>query len=205
MQILSHRGFWEDPSEKNLAVAFKRTVSFGFGTETDFRDYGQDIVVSHDMPHGGELRISELLEIFAGSNLTIAANIKSDGIAQPLKEAFGAFGVDYFCFDMSVPQAITYVRQGMPFYTRHSDLETVPVLYDEAQGVWLDAFKDDWYDEIVIREHIANGKKVCIVSPELHSRSHTAFWKTLKSAKIHLVPGVALCTDLPEDAATYFA
>lgn len=38
MQVLSHRGYWKHPNEKNLPIAFKRSFERGFGTETDLRD-----------------------------------------------------------------------------------------------------------------------------------------------------------------------
>lgn len=38
MKIISHRGFWHNPSEKNTEMAFCRSFELGFGTETDVRD-----------------------------------------------------------------------------------------------------------------------------------------------------------------------
>jgi hypothetical protein len=38
MQILSHRGYWQHPSEKNTEAAFRRSFLLGYGTETDIRD-----------------------------------------------------------------------------------------------------------------------------------------------------------------------
>lgn len=35
MIILSHRGYWKETHEKNLPIAFERSFSLGFGTETD--------------------------------------------------------------------------------------------------------------------------------------------------------------------------
>ena len=39
MKIISHRGWWRAEIEKNTPRAFQRTLSAGFGTETDVRDF----------------------------------------------------------------------------------------------------------------------------------------------------------------------
>ena len=51
MKILSHRGFWREVAEKNKLVAFDYSFSLGFGTETDVRDFGGELVISHDIPN----------------------------------------------------------------------------------------------------------------------------------------------------------
>ena len=63
MEILSHRGYWQCPEEKNQEVAFSRSFDLGFGCETDLRDYGGEIVISHDMATGGELTFEKLLQL----------------------------------------------------------------------------------------------------------------------------------------------
>ena len=49
MYILSHRGFWLSPNEKNLEIAFRRSFEAGFGVETDIRDYQGRLVIAHDI------------------------------------------------------------------------------------------------------------------------------------------------------------
>lgn len=204
MKIISHRGFWLTDDEKNEMVAFERTVEHGFGTETDFRDLGGKLVISHDPPLAGAMTIEAMLDVFRGKGLTLAVNVKSDGITTQLKQILEAYGQDYFAFDMSVPQMVQYIAQGMPVYTRHSDVETHPVMYDKAVGVWLDAFYGDWYGEKEISTHLAAGKEVCLVSPELHKRDPIAFWDLLKKAGLQKACKLTICTDLPTKAVEYF-
>jgi hypothetical protein len=204
VKIISHRGFWLNDGEKNDMVAFERTVKYGFGTETDFRDLNGKLVISHDPPLEGALKIETVLDVFRGKGLTIAVNVKSDGNNAQLKQILEAYEQDYFTFDMSIPQMVQFVANGMPVYTRHSDVETHPVMYDKAAGVWLDAFFQDWYGETEIRSHLDAGKPVCLVSPELHKRDPFAFWAVLKGAGLHECDRLTLCTDLPTTAAQYF-
>jgi hypothetical protein len=78
------------------------------------------------------------------------------------------------------------------------------VLLDQAVGVWLDGFLDEWFSEEVILEHLDSGKKVCIVSPELHGRDHQVFWRNLRQMTVSSSKSVMLCTDYPELARKFF-
>lgn len=205
MQILAHRGWWTDPAEKNSEVAFRRAFAAGFGIETDVRDQNGELKISHDMPVGDDLMtLSRLLEIWAeypGAG-TIALNIKADGLQAGVVAAFAAQPAPVFCFDMAVPDALGYLRQSFPTYTRHSEIEPVPAFYDQAEGVWVDAFFGDWITADVVEQHRAAGKKVALVSPELHRRDPApawAAWRELSGADI------AICTDFPDRAQAFWA
>ncbi len=198
MEIISHRGFWLAPEEKNSRQAFERTVQSGYGTETDVRDLVGKLVVAHDPPTGGEQPWPEVLQLFDGAGLTLAVNIKADGLAGRLKAAFEPVDVPWFAFDMSGPETVRFAREGLPFYTRHSDVEPEPILYAQAAGVWLDAFAAEWFGAEVVYRHMEAGKTVCIVSPELHGRNPEALWTWLADLKGE--SRVILCTDRPTDA-----
>jgi hypothetical protein len=206
MKILSHRGYWKTACEKNQRAAFIRSFELGFGTETDVRDLGGKIVISHDMPSGEELSLEEFLNIFrahAPTPLPLALNVKSDGLAEALKwHLLQAKIGSAFVFDMSVPDMRGYLRSGLPVYTRMSEVEQDPPWLDKAVGVWLDSFEGEWYAPKLVEDLLARGKEVCIVSPELHGRLHAEAWSRLT----HLADckGLSLCTDLPEEAASVF-
>lgn len=198
MQIISHRGYWKTPAEKNGRAAFARTLELGFGTETDVRDLGGELVVSHDPPQGGEIAWRELLDLFDGHGLPLAVNIKADGLAPMLKAAFAGRSTPWFAFDMSGPETVRYAREGLPFYTRHSDVEPEPILYEQAAGVWLDDFAGGWITPDAVSRHLDAGKAVCVVSPELHGRDPQAMWEQLTLFESEAA--VTLCTDRPEEA-----
>lgn len=207
MQIISHRGYWIEPAEKNTARAFSRSIELGFGTETDLRDLAGSLVVSHDAPETGAMPADEMAGLFAAADpgLTLALNIKADGLQTLVADLIERHRLeDAFIFDMSVPDAVQWLKTGISVFTRHSDIETVPSFYDEAAGVWLDAFHGDWWDIDVIAGHLGAGKRVCIVSPELHRRDPAAVWAKLRHEMHRLSGDVILCTDFPERAAEYF-
>lgn len=207
MEIISHRGYWKEPNEKNTEIAFERSFQLNFGTETDIRDYKGKLVISHDIATENSISIDEFLKIYNKKNqeLTLALNIKADGLQTQLKEKLNEYKIEnYFVFDMAVPDGLLYLNEFKSF-TRQSEYEKDPPFYDDAFGVWIDAFiTDDWITEELLNEHIQNGKKICIVSPDLHKREYITFWKKLKEMKIIQRKDIILCTDYPEEARRFF-
>ena len=207
MQIISHRGYWKSPGEKNAQEAFDRSFSLGFGTETDFRDYNGRVVISHDIANESSLSMEGFFEIYSQYNedLPLAINIKADGLQKLLKEAIARSQIrNYFVFDMSVPDTLGYIDFGIRFFSRQSEYEPQPAFYERCAGIWLDAFTDIWYDSDLVLGHIAKGKQVALVSPELHKREPIKLWDFIKKTQLYESEQLILCTDLPEDARHYF-
>ena len=204
MRILSHRGYWKSREERNTPQAFERSFTMGFGTETDLRDLNGELVISHDPPVTGALTSAAFFQQHQSiePSLTLALNVKADGLQALVVPQLAALrDHDAFVFDMSIPDTLRWRKEGVPYFTRHSDVEPDPPLYADAAGVWLDAFHGDWWDGDVIERHLDRGKRVCIVSPELHGREHRAVWDALSA---RFSPGddarLMICTDLPEQA-----
>ena len=132
-------------------------------------------------------------------------NIKADGLQKELKRLLEEYDIEnYFTFDMSIPDTIGYINENIKFYSRQSEYELTPAFYQEASGIWLDAFTSNWYGAGLIYNHLNNNKKVAIVSPELHKRPHFQFWEYLKKEKIYQEENVIICTDYPENAKAFF-
>ncbi|MDN5513194.1 MAG: phosphodiesterase [Acinetobacter sp.] len=203
MIILSHRGYWNQVHEKNTAAAFTHSFNLGFGTETDIRDQNGILVISHDIPSNEYLTFNEFLNLCGKRDLPLALNIKADGLASILKENMQNIEhSNWFVFDMSIPDMRAYLNQGIPVFTRMSEVEQQPVWLDQAVGVWLDSFSVEWYDTNLVEELLLQGKKVCVVSSELHGRDKTSLWRLLYPLSHHAQ--LMLCTDTPEEAKGYF-
>lgn len=205
MIVISHRGWWLRDDERNRREAFHRSFDAGFGTETDLRDICGTIVISHDMPTGEEMTLEDLLAVMDGRNLPLALNIKADGMAQTIRRILAAAGhTNYFTFDMSIPDEVVQLAAGLPVFTGLSDLLTVPPMLDEARGVWLDAFRGVWYDGALIRSLLEQGKRVCVVSEELHRRDPRAQWEMLRATAPIGDDRLILCSDIPQQAQDFF-
>jgi len=207
MQLLGHRGFWQSVEEKNSPAALRRALSEGYGVETDLRDSARQLVIAHDPAGPGAQPVDEFFAQYAElkSTAPLALNIKADGLRSLLKTLLQNHGIkNYFCFDMSAPETLCCVRDGLRFFTRESEIETAPVLYEEAAGVWLDMFQSDWVTPDVIAKHLQAGKETALVSPELHRRAYLPFWEMLRTAGLGKNPSVLLCTDYPQAAKEFF-
>ncbi|MFV8270508.1 hypothetical protein ACNQGP_11330 [Flavobacterium sp. GT2N3] len=208
MNIISHRGYWKAEEEKNKLISFDRSFKLGFGTETDVRDYRGELVISHDIPDENSMSLDVFFKLYntnCNSALTLALNIKSDGLQLKLKNKLLEFGIEnYFVFDMSIPDTLGYLKNNITTFSRHSEYEPIPAFFSESKGIWLDAFGSIWFDDKIILDHIKKGKKVAIVSPELHKRNPIEFWEYLKINKLHQSEDIILCTDIPEDAIEFF-
>ena len=208
MTILSHRGFWTEKSEKNKPVAFKRSFSLNFGTETDIRDYRGELVISHDIADENSIPVTDFFKIYNkyDNTLPLALNIKADGLHQKLKEVLQEYNINnYFVFDMSVPDSLGYLKANIKSFTRESEYETQPSFYNEADGIWLDEFKNHWINKEIIKYHISNNKQVCIVSPDLHKRDYKKEWQDYKEIEKELgIDNLMICTDYPREAKEFF-
>lgn len=205
MKIISHRGYWLESEEKNSLIAFERSLNLFFGIETDIRDSQGQIVISHDIPLGNEMLLTDFLGLVSKTNLPLALNIKADGLARKVKKIVDTVSlVDWFVFDMSIPDMREYLQLGLPVFTRISDIETEPVFFEKASGIWLDGFESVWYDINLIRSFLDNGKRVCIVSPELHCHPHESCWSMIRSSFLVDHQDVYICTDFPQKAKEFF-
>jgi hypothetical protein len=203
MIVLSHRGYWQCPSEKNSGVAFRRSFALGFGVEADVRDRNGELVLCHEMPAGGELSLADFLDIHDGGSLPLALNIKADGLVAPLVNAMDARNIgNWFVFDMSVPDMRAYLEAGVPVFARMSEVEREPAWLERCAGVWLDGFCGIWYDVGQVAALLRQDKRVCIVSSELHGRDAEPLWKMLQPVAAH--PALMLCTDYPARARDFF-
>jgi hypothetical protein len=206
-RLLSHRGCWIKGFRGNSIDAIEHSVMRGYGFETDIRDFNGEIVICHDPPKNPELGLTEMLSHVASlkpdTTITIALNIKSDGLAKSVNDALAAYPqLDCFVFDMSVPDMRHYFNLGVPTFTRLSEVERSPSWVDRCQGIWLDSFESDWYSLELVNKLLSDRKRVCIVSPELHGRSHIRLWTELRN--IWSNPSLMLCTDIPDTALNFF-
>lgn len=204
--ILAHRGLWSNPDEKNTYSALLKALKLGFGIETDFRDLGGQLVVSHDPPLAEHnLFAQQIFSAYSRLNCDgrVAMNIKADGLQTVLSNSLTNAGItleNVFAFDMSVPDTLGYLDRGIPTYSRQSEFETQPAFLDRAAGVWVDDFSGDFPQVEHALTLLKAGHRVALVSPELHKRDPADCWADIKASGLHHFPTFELCTDLPEAA-----
>ena len=202
MNILAHRGFWENAQDKNTLKSLFLALDLGFGIETDIRDYNGKLVISHDVANATSPCLESFLKYFSKrrSENFLALNIKSDGLAKQLADLLKEYTIsNYFCFDMSIPETLNYLSVGLNIATRISEYETENFLTLKGQAIWLDGFHELKLDTDKLSNWLIDGKKVCVVSSELHGREPLKLWQGISTLplKISQHPNFMLCTDHP--------
>lgn len=214
MNIISHCGLWDSTTPKNSRQALEKALQHGFGIETDFRDQDGRLIISHHPPLDKmSLELLDLLEMLSNTSspLKIALNVKAMHLSELLVETLQNWKTNFdqtkiYFFDMSIPDQRNYLGAGLPTLSRQSEFESNPSFYEDARGIWLDAFESEWYDKELILEHLKKDKEVFVVSPELHKRQHQIFWNQLRqSGELVHDPNLNLCTDFPLEAREFFA
>lgn len=208
MKVLAHRGYWNEIIKKNTSKALRTALYYGYGFESDVRDYCGRMVISHDI---ADSSCQDAEEVFKWLNefedrYTFAINIKADGLKHFLHKYLTNYKIsNYFLFDMTTPQMIEFREMGLRFFSRQSEVEPQPLMYDEAAGIWIDGFWSvDWITEDLLSKHLNNGKQICLVSPDLHGNiDYQKFWRRLKEYKIDF-SRVMICTDYPDEARAFF-
>ena len=200
VQVLAHRGCWHQRDERNTLTALTKGLAQNYGIETDVRDMGGTLVISHDPPGAKSLPLESLFAEYSRMQVSsyLALNIKCDGLAESLSRLLEQYDIRrYFVFDMSIPDTLSYLRRGLRVFARQSEIESHISLYEECQGVWLDAFHHDWYSEDTLIQHIDNGKQIAVVSPELHGRSPEKVWRLVQNLPEEYARNTLICTDTP--------
>lgn len=176
MIILAHCRSWQNPAERNTLPALNKALAAGFGLETDVRDCDSRLVISHDPSGHDAIPLTALLDAYTAYPTAgvLALNTKADGLRAALAETLQRYRIGperYFVFDMAVPDALGYLRREMPCFTRQSGIEPVPAFIDRASGIWLDCFERDRITRAEIVSHCLAGRRVALVSSELHGRA----------------------------------
>ena len=210
MLIIAHRGYWVSEDERNTEIAFRRALSNGYGIETDVRDFCGHIVISHDMPRREHMTLERFLDLYSEYSIKgkLALNIKSDGLSGAVSNILRKYkNINCFVFDMSVPDAMSYLREGIPTYMRRSEFEFESMLDARAQGLWVDALEVPYVNVSAIQASLVAGLPIVIVSPELHNQPHQSAWdewRQLLSSMPERNNEIMLCTDFPEQAEAFF-
>lgn len=208
IEIIAHRGLWDENNHKNSEEAFRKALELGFGIETDLRDFNGGVVISHDIADANSMSLKNFIAICNDyDKTTLALNIKSDGLQQLINKQIDNLQSTFF-FDMSVPDSLGYIKNNLAFFTRYSDIELLPPLLEEAEGVWFDCFFSSQFNASSLKGFLDQNKKVMLVSPELHGYTYKDYWSELLcfiKTNANFDGNIGLCTDHPLSAKEFFS
>jgi hypothetical protein len=190
MKILIHRV---------NSIAELIQTSSKFGVEVDVYEHDGQIYTGHD-PRSEICQFKSWVQDFKHDFL--AVNIKQEGIELEVIEILESAGItNFFLFDLSFPMLYKLSQLGESrLAVRVSDIEGVQALSyfkDRIDWVWLDAFADVSFIPSILDS--LSGFKVCVVSPELHSRRESELSaKLLMEILSFKSEFSAVCTKKPE-------
>ena len=99
---------------------------------------------------------------------------------------------------------VVQIQKKARVFSGFSDLLANPVEQIGYNGIWLDSFRNFWWDSDTLDNLMRDYDSVCVVSEELHKREPEDQWKMIKSAKYFKSDNLILCTDNPEEALRFF-
>lgn len=203
--VLAHRGWFNEDFMQNSKAALERGLLADFGIETDVRDLDGELVISHDPPltKDDPPSLEWLLNVLEKrpERSRVALNIKSDGHAERIRSLVSERSLvkhQIYFFDMSIPDMQDYIRRGLPVYARLSEYEQDSTIINSVCGCWVDSFSGDFDQIKAAEEVISQGRRACIVSPELHGREPGHIWQRIAETKLISSELFEICTDFPE-------
>jgi glycerophosphoryl diester phosphodiesterase len=220
--ILAHRANLSGPRSvaENSLAACAAALDLGFGLETDLRrDASGAFYISHDpVPRTYENSLPAYTELFRRHPAAvIAMNVKELGYESELIELVnsGRLGPNSFYFDFELLEPKTpgasqkKIRSlpgnpGVRLAARLSDrnepwaqCHSIP-----AEIVWGDEFDSLWLTEKDVRQVRAAGRRLYMISPEIHGFDLAAMKARWRDFKNWGVDGI--CTDYPLEAQKFF-
>ena len=106
---------------------------------------------------------------------------------------------------MSIPDTLGYLSVKLNTFVRVSEYETLNDLYEDADGVWIDGFKENIITESLLEKLFLMGS-VLVLYPLICIKRSSYAMEAFKSFKTNILQSsnIILCTDLPEKASEFF-
>lgn len=212
-RILSHRGKKNLQDLGNNYLSFQEAIKSGYGLETDIRDFNGRLYISHDIAlKTPDLSFESFLNLIINNRCSspIALNIKTSGSTNLLNEYRENLElINYFFFDMAIPDHLTFTKSKFINAIRVSEFEIITEeMIKNLSPKWI------WYDSLLgeqdevwvesLKDLIKYDLNICIVSSELHGANPYKLWEKLKLNFDFSNQNLYICTDLPDKVFNFF-
>jgi hypothetical protein len=192
VKLIAHR--------RNTIAQLEATPTI-YGIEVDIRSFGDRLIIHHDPFVEGEDFVSWVDHY---QHSTLILNVKEEGLEERLLSLMAERGIeDFFFLDQSFPFLVKTASRGerrcAVRVSEFEHIDTALTLAQKIDWVWVDCFtRFPLTSEDAIRLREA-GLKLCLVSPELQSRTGDGEIPALRAllAERNIVPE-AVCTKRPE-------
>lgn len=186
-------------NELNDEIA-ERIFKDADGIEFDIRDSNGELIVHHDAfakPETCQL-FDDFLEHCPTDKLYIV-NVKAEGIEERVIAALTKRGIhNFFLLDCGLPAMYKLSQKGERRlairFSEYESLETVRLMKDRVQWVWVDVFSVLPLTTQSIQQIRDWGLKICLVSPELQGQQDKMLQYKHYLSEIGTSPLDAVCT-----------
>ena len=149
----------------NKVKEYNNLTNF-FGVETDIRDYGKKIVLSHDPNKQGE----DFFKFVRKVNKTIFLNIKSSGLLKKIinfikKKKIYLLDISFSEFDYLYKQKLS--NKILLRFSSYEKFDLKNKYFKKIEWIWYDYFhglKITKNEYLYLKKY---KKKICLVSPDL--------------------------------------
>jgi glycerophosphoryl diester phosphodiesterase len=206
IHAIAHRGLWEHKDQQNTVQSCNASFAKNFGVEIDLRKINNKIVISHDHPISidAENDIENFFskQKFDNESPYIFFDIKEAGLVSDIDSLITKYSIlNYFVFDMSVVDHVSYIKRNIKTLSRLSKYEASNTyLAEKASGICLDLFEENTIDFSSLK--LDKKRPIFVISPELHKLEYKKLWEQIKEVEENYQ--VYLCTDFPDEAVEYF-
>ncbi len=176
-----------------------------YGIEVDLRDYGDDIILSHDPYNnnndGNCVTLSSFMQHYF--HKFIILNIKSERIEHKVINIMKEYGVDnYMLLDSSFPMIYKLASEGYgdKLCIRFSEYEKLDygfIINNKIGWVWVDCFNGklplNTFNYNIMKNHC--NLKICVVSPELQNQPEKIDQYRFELIENNIIPDM-VCTKI---------
>jgi glycerophosphoryl diester phosphodiesterase len=222
MHILAHRGNVSGrvPSRENSFEFFQEAMRLGFGLELDVRREAPGrFYLSHDpAPWSPDNALDRFRPLFSRyEHIPLAVNVKElgyeDALIELMREGVWGKSAFYFDFELLEPETPGQAQRRLAGLPGGKDCAVASRLSDRGetleqclsipgQLVWADEFDSLWITRREVEAVRKAGRKIYLISPELHGFPEEVRKKRWKDFKEWGIDG--LCTDYSLAACDFF-
>jgi hypothetical protein len=201
IKICCHRGLWKTIEEQNSIMAIKKGIEHFGSVEIDIILHEEKLLVAHDTE---SLKLaSNLNELELDDTGIYFLDIKSKNISNKIPQKYSNIK-NIFFINVDKSEHKKYKERNLQVM-RVYNLSGEERIQNKSENIIIDFWTNPENIEKHIsslEEHIGN---ILVISPEVHHLKPDIVWKALKELRLQKDRSVFICTDLIEEAKSYFS
>ena len=170
-----------------------KKIDNNHGIEIDVRSFNKNLILNHDPFKNGDL-LNKWIKFY--NHKLLIVNIKEEGLEDQILKILNKNKIkNYFFLDQTFPFLVKFshkMKKNCAFrLSDYESISTIKKIKDKIKWVWIDFFKNFYFNKKDFEFLKKNKLKICLVSPEL---------KNLSSKKIKIMKDIIKKNNIKVDA-----